>query len=109
MANKTILNGFDELTDRLLASVTESERVKKQVQQLVEENIRLKLENRKLQELVYQLETERKEDLPSLSQKSKSYVEGIYNEGFHVCNSFYGQSRESVEDCMYCIEFLYKD
>ncbi|MDV6872861.1 DUF972 family protein, partial [Pseudomonas aeruginosa] len=40
------------------------------------------------------------------SKQRKDHLEGIYDEGFHICNFFYGQRRENDEECMFCRELL---
>lgn len=104
MNKKEMLMIFDGLSEKLLLALSESEAVKKQVQELVEENARLRLENQKLQEMIAQLQPQ--PEATGRHKASKEHLEVIYNEGFHICNAFYGQSRESGDDCIFCMELL---
>lgn len=54
------------------------------MQSLVEENTILRLENTKLRERLSQLEHETVAKNPS--KQGKDHLEGIYEEGFHICN-----------------------
>ena len=42
-------------------------------------------------------------------ERSQSVInlENIYNQGFHICNLYYGKRRESDENCMFCTEILF--
>lgn len=106
MNKKEILGVFDTLAEQLLTTLSESETVKRQVQELIEENTRLRLENRKLQEILSQIEQPKVE---TITHTSISHLEAVYDEGFHICNDFYGQSRFESEDCAFCMELLYRD
>lgn len=106
MTNKELLDLFDDFSERLLLVLADSDRVKQVVVGLLEENARLRLENRKLQELLLE-----PEPAPTgrTQQQGRHHLEAVYNEGFHVCNDFYGQARGSSEDCLICMELLYGD
>lgn len=39
--------------------------------------------------------------------KSRLNLENIYEDGFHVCNIFYGQRRVEDEPCAFCLEVIY--
>ena len=38
---------------------------------------------------------------------SQINLENIYNQGFHICNLYYGKRRENDENCMFCTEILF--
>lgn len=107
MKKKDVFAGFDNLAELLLTALSESEHLKKQMQELVEENTRLRLENRQLQAVLEQLE--KPHETTGVSQTSIGHLETVYDEGFHICNDFYGQSRTNREDCAFCMELLYRD
>lgn len=111
MTTKEMLAMFDGFSEGLLTVLADSERMKKQVLALMEENTRLRLENRQLQDVIQELEASKvaatSGDKPS--HQGRKYLETIYDEGFHVCNDFYGQSRGNSEECGFCMELLYRD
>ena len=47
-------------------------------------------------------------DAPVKAKHVRESVRRIYQDGFHVCNDFYGQRREQDEECMFCDELLYR-
>ncbi|VTS36591.1 DNA replication initiation control protein [Streptococcus pseudoporcinus] len=105
MVNKReLFDAFDGFSQSLMITLADIEAMKKQVQGLVEENTVLRLENTKLRERLSQLEYETLAKAPS--KQGNDHLEGIYDEGFHICNFFYGQRRENDEECMFCRELL---
>lgn len=106
MDKKDLFDAFEGFSDKLLATVGEIETMKNQVQQILEENTGLRLENTKLRERLSHLEQEMS---PKSSKQGREHLEGIYNDGFHICNTFYGQRRENDEDCAFCIELLFRE
>lgn len=107
MKKNEVLALFDGLSENLLAALTDSEAIKRQVQTLVEENTRLRLENQKLQGIIAALE--KPQELKGSDYAGREHLESIYDEGFHVCNDFYGQSRDNREDCAFCMALLYRE
>ncbi|AAL97188.1 TPA: DNA replication initiation control protein YabA [Streptococcus pyogenes] len=104
MNKKELFDAFDGFSQNLMVTLAEIEAMKKQVQSLVEENTILRLENTKLRERLSHLEHETVAKNPF--KQRKDHLEGIYDEGFHICNFFYGQRRENDEECMFCRELL---
>ena len=103
MDKKELFDAFDNFSQNLMITLAEVEAMKKQVHQLLEENTALKLENDKLRARIAQLD--HGAQIKS-SKHGKHYIEGIYHDGFHICNDYYGQRRENDEECMFCIEVL---
>ncbi|AXQ79764.1 DNA replication initiation control protein YabA [Streptococcus chenjunshii] len=106
MDKKKLFDAFDDFSQNLMVTLAEVEAMKKQVQELVKENTGLRLENTKLRERLNQMEPE---TVAKSSHQGKDHLESIYLDGFHVCNSFYGQRRENDEGCVFCMELLYRE
>lgn len=101
---KELFEAFDGFSQNLMITLADIEAMKKQVQGLVEENTLLRLENTKLRERLSQLE--QGTNVKQLQKHGNDHLEGIYDEGFHICNSYYGQTRENGEECLFCTELL---
>lgn len=90
--------------------------VKNHLVQLIEENHHLSVENHHLrQRLESETElSEVKSDAEAKESKTQVVGEGydnlarIYEEGFHICNTYFGSPR-AEEDCLFCIDFLNKN
>ncbi|PZO96086.1 DNA replication initiation control protein YabA [Streptococcus halichoeri] len=106
MDKRELFDAFDDFSQNLMVTLADIEAMKKQVQGLVEENTVLRLENTKLRERLSQLEHEHENSVKTSPSQGKEHLETIYEEGFHICNFFYGQRRENDEECMFCRELL---
>lgn len=64
------------------------------------ENTQLRLENERLRDRIEELESSTK------VKKSVDSLQKIYDEGFHVCRTYYGKVLENGENCLLCQEVL---
>ncbi len=64
------------------------------------------LERKEIAEPLYEV---RKTDIELLELQGEGYerLGQIYNEGFHVCPSNFGDSRQ--EECLFCMAFMQKE
>ncbi len=64
------------------------------------------LERKEIAEPVFE---ERKNDIDFLKLQGEGYerLGKIYNDGFHVCPSNFGDSRQ--EECLFCLAFMQKE
>ena len=105
MDKKELFDALDDFSQQLLVTLADVEAIKKNLKSLVEENTALRLENSKLRERLGEVEA----DAPVKAKHVRESVRRIYQDGFHVCNDFYGQRREQDEECMFCDELLYRE
>lgn len=102
MDKKEIFDALEDFSQNLLTTLAEVDAIKKHLQGVIDENTTLRLENSKLRE---RLEKEDKIGHKS-SNFGKENLQHIYEDGFHVCNAYYGQRDTSNSVCLECDELL---
>lgn len=110
MDKKTLYDSFTQIeldTDATLHQISE---IKKEVETLVEENATLRIENQHLRDRLSDLEKQQRSDEEAVEpemSKSRLNLEKLYEDGFHVCNVFYGSRRVNDEPCAFCLDVIY--
>ncbi|MGX4686407.1 initiation-control protein YabA [Vagococcus sp. JNUCC 83] len=102
---------YDELVNverQLETMLYQVKEMKPIVDDLIEENLNLKLENQHLHDKLDKLEKqETADDGKQELSKSRLNLEKLYEQGFHVCKDFYGSRRENQEECVFCSSMIY--
>ena len=102
---------YDELVNverQLETMLFQVKEMKPIVDNLVEENLNLKLENQHLHDKLDKLEKQEVvDDGRQELSKSRLNLEKLYEHGFHVCKDFYGSRRENQEECVFCSSMIY--
>lgn len=110
MDKKTLYDSFTKLEQDTDATLHQISDLKLEVEALVEENASLKIENQHLRDRLNDIEKQpnANEDTvePEMS-KSRLNLEKLYEDGFHVCNVFYGSRRVGDEPCAFCLDVIY--
>lgn len=108
MKKKEIIDSIVEIESQADATLQTLSALKDEIANLLEENQTLRMENEHLRERLddQMINSEEIEESGGLT-KSRLNLENIYEDGFHVCNMFYGQRRVEDEPCAFCLEVIY--
>ncbi|MHA8110720.1 DNA replication initiation control protein YabA [Lactobacillaceae bacterium Melli_B4] len=114
MNNKELYNGFKNMESQTKLMLTRFSELREGMNEVLEKNSELEIENQHLRELI-ESQTKDNHDhkaqsdhhkAPAKHNESRKTLEKLFNEGFHVCNQFYGKPRENGEGCMFCDEII---
>ncbi|HLR88266.1 MAG TPA: DNA replication initiation control protein YabA [Atopostipes sp.] len=108
MEKKEIIDTIVEIESQADATLQTLSTLKDEIANLLEENQTLRMENKHLRERLEDQAASAQESQESGGlTKSRLNLESIYEDGFHVCNMFYGQRRVEDEPCAFCLEVIY--
>ena len=109
MDKRTLHDEFSNIENDLKQMILRLSEMKSTVESLTEKNVHLEVENKHLRSRLMELEKEASANLSSKNELSKSRMnlEKIYEDGFHVCNIYYGSRRENDEECAFCLDVIY--
>lgn len=106
LEKKELIDSIVEIESKTAATLETISILKDEIANLLEENQTLRMENEHLRERLNKEAEALSEETGGLT-KSRLNLEYIYEEGFHVCNLFYGQRRVEDEPCAFCLEVIY--
>lgn len=111
MDKRTLYDGLTDFEASLTSALRNISAMKDDMKELIKKNNQLEIENQRLRERLEEMATKEKPPEPEKKEASgrsraRVTLEKLYEDGFHVCNTFYGQRRENDAPCMWCIEIL---
>ena len=112
MTNRQLYDRVEQLKIQVHQQLELLEEISQELQVVIEENHNLTMENRHLKDRLDELEPNtHTKKVAKKKKRSQSIInlENIYDQGFHICNLYYGKRRENDESCMFCTEILYSE
>jgi regulator of replication initiation timing len=109
MDKKALCDKLNYVESSLERMLTEIKIIKKAMRQRLKEELNLSLENQKLKKRLLELENLINDEKLEASDKKievKSGLKALYKDGFHICNTFYGNRFLNDEECLLCLEML---
>ncbi|OXM82622.1 DNA replication initiation control protein YabA [Paenibacillus rigui] len=118
MDKRDIFVRIEQMEEQMGTVYAELGQMKTQIIELIEENKRLSIENQQLRKLLKKdaeqpVAVETQVQVMAAAQAKELTGEGydnlarLYQEGFHICNVYYGHLRMEG-DCLFCLSFLNK-
>lgn len=114
MTNRQLYDRVEQLKMQVAQQLASLEEISKELSQVIEENHNLTMENLHLKERLDTIDEQTHTvsqtlQVPTSEKRSQSLInlENIYDQGFHICNLYYGKRRDNDENCMFCTEILF--
>ncbi|GEN51521.1 MAG: DNA replication initiation control protein YabA [Alkalibacterium thalassium] len=110
MNKKELHDTFSDLESQAEATLNIIKNMKEELSHLTEDNHVLRMENQHLRDRLAEIMKQQsleKQITDTGMTKSRLNLEKIYEDGFHVCNLFYGSRRDGDEPCAFCLEVIY--
>ena len=116
MTNRQLYDRVEQLKRQVHQQLELLEEISQELQVVIEENHNLTMENLHLKERLDTIDEsvpagQSNEPVEQKKKRSQSLInlENIYDQGFHICNFYYGKRRENDENCMFCTEILFSE
>lgn len=108
MDKRELYDGMKNMEAQTQIMLTKFTELREGLADVMEENAELRIENQHLHDFIAERKNvdEASDNHEPRLSKSRKNLENLYNEGFHVCNQFYGSHREDNESCIFCNEIL---
>ena len=116
MMNRQLYDRVEQLKRQVHQQLELLEEISQELQVVIEENHNLTMENLHLKERLDTIDEsvptdQSNEQVEQKKKRSQSLInlENIYDQGFHICNFYYGKRRDNDENCMFCTEILFSE
>jgi len=106
----SLYDDFSQLEKDTETTLEKIRQLKKEFEDLMKDNTALLIENQHLRDRLTEIGKQQRDEKESAGPemtRSRLNLEKIYEEGFHVCNLFYGSRRVEDEPCAFCLEVIY--
>lgn len=99
-----IYDQFAQVTKQTQDLLTSMEQLQIKITSVLEENAELSIENEHLHQIIKEFKD--KSDSVELSS-SRQNLQKLYEQGFHVCNEYYGKRLDRDESCTFCLDAIF--
>lgn len=110
MDKRALFDQFHRVENRISSVNEDLREIQQKLTELIEENTNLQIENQHLRDRIEYLDKQLEPDTvvtePEMS-KSRLNLQKLYEDGFHVCNVYYGSRRVDDESCVFCLDVIY--
>lgn len=99
-----IYERFNNITKQTKDLVASMEELQTMMTAILEENAELSIENEHLHQMIRQGHQKKNKDGLTDSRRN---LQKLYQEGFHVCNEYYGKRLDQDDSCAFCLDAIY--
>ncbi|KRM60447.1 hypothetical protein FC26_GL000535 [Paucilactobacillus vaccinostercus DSM 20634] len=99
-----IYDHFERVTRQTKDLLDRMEQLQLQITEVLEENAELSIENEHLHEIITESHQESESNELSTSRQN---LQKLYEQGFHVCNEYYGKRLDHHESCTFCLDAIF--
>lgn len=99
-----IYDRFEKITQQTKDLLEKMEQLQLQMTEVLEENAELTIENEHLHKLI--ADSQKDADENELSTPRQN-LQKLYEQGFHVCNEYYGKRLDHHESCTFCLDAIF--
>jgi len=99
-----IYDRFTQVTKQTKDLLDNMEQLQTRMTEILEENAELSIENEHLHQVI--VKTQDQSD-PSELSNPRQNLQKLYEQGFHVCNEYYGKRLERNESCTFCLDAIF--
>ncbi|WP_373842103.1 DNA replication initiation control protein YabA [Limosilactobacillus sp.] len=103
-AHENIYDRFAQVTKQTRELVANMEQLQNQITSVLEQNVELSIENDHLRKVIKKMKDQNGE--PQLSG-SRQNLKELYQQGFHVCNEYFGKRLAPGESCAFCTDVIF--
>jgi len=102
---REVYDRFANVTKQTQELLDSMEQLKLDMTEILEENAELSVENEHLHTVIKEFKGENNEE-DGLSMPRQN-LQKIYEQGFHVCNEYYGKRLDYNESCTFCLDVIF--
>lgn len=110
MDNRALYDGFKNMEAQTHLMLNKFAVLRAGMTKVLEKNTELKIENQKLRAMLGEEQrqlTQATKGQSADTQKARQNLAKLYQQGFHICNQFFGKHRDPHENCLFCNEILF--